>query len=243
MGAQWKQKGREESALKRGQLFGKLVKEIVVAVKAKGPDPDSNARLHAAIESAKKQSVPRDTIERAVKKGAGLTGETVTYELITYEGFAPHKVPVIVECLTDNRNRTAPEVRGLFKDAGHLGAMGSVAWMFNHVGLVEAQHAADPALDLETVAIEAGAQNVELLGAADEIPAGRVGARFTCDRGDLDVVSKFLQQAGWTVTTAEMSYVAKNSVAVTPSQRAEVEAFLNAIDEHDDVHRLYTALK
>ena len=96
MGAQWKQKGREESALKRGQLFGKLVKEIVVAVKAKGPEPDLNARLHAAIESAKKQSVPRDTIERAIKKGAGLTGETVNYELITYEGFAPHKVPVIV---------------------------------------------------------------------------------------------------------------------------------------------------
>lgn len=242
MGAQWKQKGREESALKRGQLFGKLVKEIVVAVKAKGPDPALNARLYAAVEAAKKQSVPRDTIERAIKKGAGLTGETVNYELVTYEGFAPHKVPVIVECLTDNRNRTAPEIRVLFK-AGHLGAIGSVAWMFNHVGLVEANHASDPALDLETVAIEAGAQNVEPLGTADEIPAGRLGARFTCDRADLDAVSKFLQQAGWTVTAVEMGYVAKNSVAITPVQRAEVEEFLNAIDEHDDVHRLYTALK
>src|SRR5437773_1514801 len=201
MGAQWKQKGREASALKRGQLFGKLAKEIVVAAKIGGADPDLNARLYAAIEAAKKHSVPRDTIERAVKKGAGLTGEQVNYELVTYEGFAPHKVPVIVECLTDNRSRTAPEIRVLFK-AGHLGAPGSVNWMFNHVGLVEAQHPAAAGLDIETVAIEAGAQNVERLE-TDDLPAGHLGARFYCDRADLDAVSKFLKHAGWTVTASE----------------------------------------
>ena len=240
MGAQWKQKGREASALKRGQLFGKLAKEIVVAAKIGGADPDLNARVFAAIEAAKKHSVPRDTIERAVKKGAGLTGEQVNYELVTYEGFAPHKVPVIVECLTDNRNRTAPEIRFLFK-TGQLGAIGSVAWMFNHVGVVEAHHA-NATQDLETVAIEAGAQNVEPLE-ADEVPAGHIGARFYCDRADLDAVSKFLTKAQWTVTTSEMSYVAKNPVEVPGPQRAEVVAFLNAIDEHDDVHRVYTAMK
>src|SRR2546425_1849969 len=181
MGAQWKQKGREASALKRGQLFGKLAKEIVVAAKIGGADPHLNARLFVAVEAAKKHSVPRDTIERAIKKGAGLTGEQVNYELITYEGFAPGKVPVIVECLTDNRNRTAPEIRVLFK-AGQLGAIGSVAWMFHHVGLVEAHHG-DQSLDLETVAIEAGAQNVERLE-ADEVPIGHLGARFFCDRAD-----------------------------------------------------------
>src|SRR5437762_965290 len=138
MGAQWKQKGREASALKRGQLFGKLAKEIIVAAKIGGADPLLNARLFVAVEAAKKHSVPRDTIERAIKKGAGLTGEQDNYELITYEGFAPGKVPVIVECLTDNRNRTAPEIRFLFK-TGQLGAIGSVAWMFNHVGVVEAR--------------------------------------------------------------------------------------------------------
>src|SRR5436190_17871318 len=100
MGAQWKQKGREISALKRGQLFGKLAKEIIVAAKMGGADPDLNARLFVAVEAAKKQSVPRDTIERAIKKGAGLTGVAVSYELVTYEGFTPGKVPVIVECLT-----------------------------------------------------------------------------------------------------------------------------------------------
>ena len=239
MGAQWKQKGREISALKRGQLFGKLAKEIIVAAKLGGPDPNLSARLFVAVEAAKKHSVPRDTIERAIKKGAGLTGEQVNYELVTYEGFAPHKVPVIVECLTDNRNRTAPDIRLLFK-AGQLGAMGSVAWMFNHVGLVEAHHA-DAKQDLETVAIEAGAQNVEPL--ADEVPAGHIGARFYCDRTDLDSVSKFLTKAGWTVTTSEMSHVAKNAVDVPEAHKAEVIAFLNEIDEHDDVHRVYTAMK
>src|SRR5579862_4086821 len=226
MGAQWKQKGREESALKRGQLFGKLAKEIIVAAKAGGPDPHLNAHLFVAIEAAKKHSVPRDTIERAIKKGAGLTGEQVNYELITYEGFAPHKVPVIVECLTENRNRTAPEIRVLFK-AGQLGAVGSVAWMFNHVGLVEA-HREKGDIDLETVAIEAGAQNVEPLEAADA-PEGRIGARFYCDRTDLDAVSKFLAKTGWTVTAAEMSYVAKNVVEVAEPQKQEVVAFLTAI--------------
>jgi YebC/PmpR family DNA-binding regulatory protein len=240
MGAQWKQKGREASALKRGQVFGKLAKEIVVAAKAGGADPDLNARLFVAIEAAKKHSVPRDTIERAVKKGAGLTGEAVNYELVTYEGFAPHKVPVIVECLTDNRSRTAPEIRVLFK-AGQLGAIGSVAWMFNHVGIVEAHHAT-AAQDLETVAIEAGAQNVEPLEAHD-VTEGHLGARFFCDRTDLDAVGKFLSKAGWTVTASEMSYVAKNTVEVPEAQRPEVIAFLTAIDEHDDVHRVYTAMK
>jgi len=240
MGAQWKQKGREISALKRGQLFGKLVKEIQVAAKLGGADPDLNARLFAAIETAKKQSVPRDTIERAVKKGAGLTGEQVNYELVVYEGFAPHKVPVIVECLTDNRHRTAPEIRVLFK-AGHLGTAGSVNWMFNHVGIIEAHHA-NAAQDLETVAIEAGAQNVEPLE-ADEVPEGHIGARFFCDRADLDAASKFLAKAGWSVTTSEMSHVAKNPVTVSAAQREEVAAFLNALDEHDDVHRVYAAMK
>src|SRR5712671_1297129 len=240
MGAQWKQKGREASALKRGQVFGKLAKEIVVAAKAGGADPDLNARLFAAIEAAKKHSVPRDTIERAVKKGAGLTGEQVHYELVTYEGFAPHKVPVIVECLTDNRSRTAPEIRVLFK-AGQLGAIGSVAWMFNHVGIVEAHHA-DATLDLETVAIEAGAQNVEPVE-ADDIAAGHIAAQFFCDRGDLDTVSKFLKKAGWSVTASEMSHVAKNMVEISEAHRAEVVTFLNALDEHDDVHRVYTAMK
>ena len=137
MGAQWKQAGREANAQKKGQMVAKLVREIMVAAKLGGPDPDMNPRLAAAVEKAKKASVYKDTIERAIKKGAGLTDEKVNFELVTYEGFAPHKVPVVVECLTDNRNRTAPEIRTIFK-AGSLGQPGSVAFFFNHLGVVEA---------------------------------------------------------------------------------------------------------
>src|SRR6185436_4406059 len=155
MGAQWKQAGREANAQKRGQMVVKLVREIMVAAKLGGADPELNARLAAAVEKAKKASVYRDTIERAIKKGAGLTDEVVNYELVTYEGFAPHKVPVIVECLTANRNRTAPEIRNLFK-AGALGQPGSVGFFFNHLSVVEATHS-DAGGDAEGDAIEAAA--------------------------------------------------------------------------------------
>src|SRR5213594_3467748 len=136
MGAQWKQAGREANAQKKGQMVVKLVREIMVAAKLGGADPELNARLAAAVEKARKSSVTRDTIERAIKKGAGLTQEQIVLELVTYEGFAPHKVPVVVECLTDNRNRTAPEIRKLFQ-AGSLGQPGSVAFFFNRAGVVE----------------------------------------------------------------------------------------------------------
>ncbi len=240
MGAQWKQAGREANAQKKGQLVVKLVREIMVAAKMGGPDPDTNARLTAAVDKAKKASVYRDTIERAIKKGAGLTDDKISFELVTYEGFAPHKVPVVVECLTDNRNRTAPEIRNLFK-VGSLGQPGSVAFFFNHVGVVEGTHT-DPNRDAEGDAIEAGAQEVEALE-AEETPEGTKGARFITEIKDLDSVSKALKVAGWNVTAAEIRYVAKNFTDVSDAARKEVVEFLNALDDHDDVHRVYTALK
>lgn len=240
MGAQWKQAGREANAQKKGQMVVKLVREIMVAAKLGGADPDLNARLAAAVEKARKSSVTRDTIERAIKKGAGLTDEKVVFETITYEGFAPHKVPVVVECLTDNRNRTAPEIRNIFR-AGSLGQPGSVAFFFNHLGVVEATHA-DPKRDAETDAIEAGAQEVEPLE-AEEVPEGRIGARFLTEIKDLDPVSKALKAAGWNVIAAEMRYLAKNFPELSESARKEVVDFLNALDDHDDVHRVYAAMK
>jgi YebC/PmpR family DNA-binding regulatory protein len=240
MGAQWKQAGREANAQKKGQLVVKLVREITVAAKLGGPDPELNARLAAAVEKAKKASVYRDTIERAIKKGAGLTDEVVNYETVVYEGFAPHKVPVIVECLTDNRNRTAPEIRNLFK-AGSLGQPGSVGFFFNHLGAVEATHP-DANRDAEADAIEAGAQEVEPLE-AEETPAGTKGARFLTGIKDLDAVSKYLKQAGWNVIASEIRYVAKNFTEVSEAARKEVSDFLTALDDHDDVHRVYAAMK
>ena len=240
MGAQWKQAGREANAQKRGQLVNKLVREIIVAAKLGGADPDLNPRLSAAVEKARKASVTRDTVERAIKKGAGLTDEKVSIELVTYEGFAPHKVPVVVECLTDNRNRTAPEIRRLFL-AGALGQPGSVSFFFNHLGVVEASHP-DTNRDPETDAIEAGAQEVEPLE-QEETPSGTKGARFYTDIKDLDAVSKALKAAGWSVIASEMRYVAKNFADIPDAARAEVSAFLNALDDHDDVHRVYAAFR
>lgn len=240
MGAQWKHAGRVENSSKRGALISKLVKEIMVAAKAGDSNPDNNARLRAAVEAAKKASVPRDTIERAIKKGAGQLDGQVNYELVTYEGFAPHKVPVIVECLTENKNRTAADIRVLFRK-GQLGGIGSVSWMFDRLGVIEGTHS-DKAIDIEGAAIEAGAQNVEALN-ANEIPAGQAGARFYCDPSDLDAVGKCLSRDGWVITTAEFSYIAKNLQEITAEQKQEVADFLNAIDDHDDVHRVYVAIK
>ena len=240
MGAQWKQAGREANAQKKGQMVVKLVREIMVAAKLGGPDPELNPRLAAAVEKARKSSVYRDTIERAIKKGAGLTEEKVVFELVAYEGFAPHKVPIVVECLTDNRNRTAPEIRMLFK-AGSLGQPGSVAFFFNHLGVVEATHA-DPSRDAESDAIETGAQEVEALE-AEEIPPGQKGARFLTEIKDLDAVSKALKAAGWTIIAAEIRFLAKSFVALDEPARKQVTDFLTALDDHDDVHRVYAAFK
>ncbi|MGQ0614285.1 MAG: YebC/PmpR family DNA-binding transcriptional regulator [Planctomycetaceae bacterium] len=236
MGRQWLQKNREINAAKRGKLFSKLAREIAIAAKSGAPDPAMNARLAVAVEAARKQSVPNDTIQRAIKKGAGLLDEKLELDLVTYEGYAPFNVPVIVECLTDNRNRTAPEMRVLFK-SGQLGAR--VAFLFQHVGIVEATHAG-AGIDIEEAAIEAGAQDVEPL---EGVAEGETGARFTTERADLDAVTKNLTQSGWSVTTSEMGHVAKEPIDLPPDQRAVVAAFLEAIDGHDDVHRVYAALR
>jgi YebC/PmpR family DNA-binding regulatory protein len=242
MGRQWLQAKREVAGLKKGQATSKLVKEISVAAKSGGADPNGNARLFAACEKARRASVSKDVIERAINKGAGIGGEKLVLDHIVFEGYAPHKVPLIVEVLTDNNNRTAPEIRQLFKK-GQLGAPGSNKFLFDHVGLVEA-HRPD-AVDLEEAAIEAGANEVEPLTHAqnDDIPAEATGAKFITERTETAAVSKWLSTNGWTVVTSELGYVAKQFPALTEEQAAEAGEFLHALDEHDDVHRVWAALK
>lgn len=235
MGRQWLQKNRSINAAKRAKIFNKLVRDISIAAKHGLPDPAMNPRLAVAVEAARKQSVPNDRIQRAIQKGAGVGDEKLELELVTYEGFAPHRVPVIVECMTDNRNRTAPEMRNLFRN-GQLGA--KVSFLFDHVGIVEAAREDVGAVDLEEAAILAGAQHVE----AAELEDGP-GARFLTDRTDLDTVTKSLGEAGWTIATSEIGYVAKDPVDLAPEQRAEVGEFLEAVDDNDDVHRIYAALR
>ncbi len=242
MGAQWKQKWRELHADQKGKLVGKLTREIQVAARLGGPSPEFNARLAAAIANAKKQSVTRDTIERAIAKGSGTGADAVQYHTVVYEGFAPHQVPVIVECLTDNNNRTSTEIKMLFK-SGTLGTPGSVGWMFDHCGLIEAHHP-DTTLDIETAALEADADNVEPLEPDEEEGgAPQLGARFFCDKSKLDTVTKALKATGWSITTSELHYQPKNFTELGEAQQSEVTAFLQALDGHADVHRVYAAVK
>jgi YebC/PmpR family DNA-binding regulatory protein len=244
MGRQWLHAKREVAGLKKGQLVGKLVKEIMVAAKMGGADPAGNARLAAALEKARKASVTRDVIERAIKKGAGIGHEKLVLEHVVFEGYAPHKVPLIVEVLTDNTNRTTPEIRVLFRKGGQLGAAGSNKFLFDHVGLVEAFHA-DPTADIEAAAIEANAQNVEPIGHDQnhDIPEGTAGARFISERTDLHAVSQWLSQNGWTIVTSELGYLAKSFPTLTEEERAETTEFLQTLEDHDDVHRVWAALQ
>jgi YebC/PmpR family DNA-binding regulatory protein len=231
MGAQWKAKGRAAGADAKGRLFTKLSKEIMIAARA-GADPASNPRLRMAVDAAKKASMTKDTLERAIKKGAGLLDDGAQYETVTYEGYAPHQVPVIVECLTDNKNRTAPNLRVLFRK-GQLGSSGSVSWDFDRRGAIEASPPASGE-DAEEAAIEAGAQDVE---AAEE-----GSFRFITEPTEVDAVGRELTARGWTVESQKLVWIAKNPVTLGEEARAEVEAFLAAIDEDDDVHELFVGL-
>jgi len=231
MGAQWKARHKEIAANAKGRIFGKLSKEIMVAARA-GADPDLNSRLRLVVEQAKRVSMPRETLERAIKKGAGLLEGGGSLEKLIYEGFAPHRVPVIVECLTDNINRTLSNIRVLFRK-GQLGASGSVAWDFDYLGMIEASPQSKDA-DAELAAIEAGAQDLE--------PAENGATLFLTEPGDLDAVCRALPGFGFTVQSAQLGYRPKNTVALNDAEREEVEAFLDAIDADDDVQNVYVGL-
>ncbi len=235
MGAQWKAKHKDLASNAKGRLFGKLSKDIMIAARH-GADPAANSRLRLVVEQARKVSMPKDTLDRAIKKGAGLTGEAVHFEHVVYEGFAPHRVPVMVECLTDNVNRAASEMRVLFRK-GQLGSSGSVAWDFDHVGMIEAEPT-KPGADPEVAAIEAGAQDVE----AGEEDGTTV---FLTDPTDLDLVSRALPAQGFTVLSAKLGYKPKNPVdpaSLSAADLEEVEAFLAALDANEDVQNVFAGL-
>jgi YebC/PmpR family DNA-binding regulatory protein len=235
MGAQWKAKHKDLAANAKGRLFGKLAKDIMIAARH-GADPAANARLRLVVEQARKVSMPKDTLDRAIKKGAGLTGETVHFERVMYEGFAPHRVPVMVECLTDNVNRAASEMRVLFRK-GQLGTSGSVSWDFDHLGIIEAE-ASRSGIDAEMAAIEAGAQDLD--------PTDEAGTTvFLTDPTDLDLVSRALSAQGFSVLSAQLGYRPKNPVApasLSAEQLEEVESFLAALDANEDVQNVFAGL-
>ncbi len=234
MGAQWKAKGKAQAADARGKLFGRLAKDLMMAAR-NGADPAANSRLRMVLEQARKVSMPKDTVDRAIKKGAGLTGEAVNFDRVMYEGFGPHRVPVMIECLTDNVNRTASDMRVIFRK-GQQGTSGSVSWDFDHVGMIEAEPTAADA-DPEMAAIEAGAQDLE--------PGDEGTTLFITDPADLDLVSRALPTQGFNVLSAKLGYKPKNPIdpaSLGAEAMAEVEEFLATVDECDDVQNVFVGL-
>ena len=216
---------------KRGKLFSKLSRALIVAAKEGGPDPAGNLSLQNAIEKARSYSMPKDNIERAIARGSGQDSDASTFETIVYEGYASGGVAVIAEALTDNRNRTAAEVRHIFaKNDGNLGEAGSVAWLFERRGVVVVDGGADED-ELTLVAAEGGADDVQRDGSTWEVTAAPE---------QLSAVREAVESAGFTVENAELAMVPKTTIEVDDeSQAKKVLRLIDALEENDDVQEVY----
>lgn len=218
---------------KRGKLFSKLSRAIMVAAKEGGPDPATNLSLQNAIEKARSYSMPKDNIERAVAKGSGEGQDGAAFETVVYEGYGPEGVAVIVEALTDNRNRTASEVRHLFsRHGGNLGATGAVAWQFERRGLILVTAGDVDEDDLVLAAAEAGADDVARDGAVFEVSSAPEA---------LAHVRTALEQAGFPIESAELSMVPKVTVEIADEGVAkQVVRLVEGLEDNDDVQDVYT---
>ncbi|HHL39565.1 MAG TPA: YebC/PmpR family DNA-binding transcriptional regulator [Deltaproteobacteria bacterium] len=223
---------KARSDAKKGKIFSKLVKEIMVAAKMGGSDPASNPRLRAAIDRAKSENLPGENIERAIKKGAGELGD-VNYEEGVYEGYAPGGVAVLVAFMTDNRNRTASEVRHVFSKAGgRLGESGSVAWMFDHRGLIT--------FDIESVSEERLMEAALEAGADDVVRNDEDGVfEVYTSPSDFHDVKKAFDEMGLEYTMAELSMIPKNTVRVEGKTADQVLRLLDDLEDLDDVQNVY----
>jgi YebC/PmpR family DNA-binding regulatory protein len=223
------QKGAKDKA--RGKLFAKIIRQVEVAAREGGGDPDANPTLRTMFQKARDASVPLDTIERAIKRGTGEL-EGVTYESITYEGYAPGGIAVLVEVLTDNRNRTGAEVRAIFsKMGGSIAEPGAVAWQFERKGSVLVDRKAEED-DLMLAALDAGAEDL-----ADEGEAWRV----TTPPTDLHKVRTAIEEAGMTVAEADLVMLPTSTVALDSAESAKkVLRLVDALDDHDDVQNVYS---
>ncbi len=216
---------------KRAKIFTKLIKEITVAARMGGGDPDANPRLRHAINTAKAQNMPKDNVERAIKKGTGEL-EGVDYEEIIYEGYGPGGVAVMVECLTDNRNRTIADVRNIFSKAGgNVGTDGCVAWMFDKKGLISISKENADEDTLMEVALEAGAEDIKDM---DE------GFDVITAPEDFDAVKDAIDAAEIACMEAEISMIPQNTTAVEGKEAEQMVRFMDALDDCDDVQNFYT---
>jgi YebC/PmpR family DNA-binding regulatory protein len=217
---------------KRGQLFSKLSRAIIVAAKEGGGDPAGNLALQNAIEKAKSYSMPKDNIDRAIAKGSGADADASAFETVIYEGFGPSGVAVIVEALTDNRNRTASDVRHTFaKSGGNLGGSGAVAWLFERRGLVIVDANGVDEDELMLAAAEGGAEDIELDGSTFTV---------TTDAQFLAAVREAIEAAGFTVDSAELTMIPKTTVEVEDEGDAKkVLRMIDELEDNDDVQDVY----
>jgi len=231
----WTQIKRQKWAndAKRGQLFSKLAREIAVAVRQGGPDPDLNPRLRLAIERAKDHNMPTETIERAIKKASGAESDAARYQEVRFEGYGPGGVAIMIDALTDNRNRTVAEIRQvLTRNGGSLGESGSVSWQFEMRGSIVLQVGPDQDPDeVALAAIDAGAEDVK-------VEDRRVEVYTQPDR--LSAVREALQAQGYQVTAAEVTMVPQTTVQLDEKTAVQVLRLLDALEDLDDVQRTYS---
>jgi YebC/PmpR family DNA-binding regulatory protein len=217
---------------KRGKLFAKLIKNIEVAARTGGGDPDGNPTLYDAIQKARKSSVPLDNIERARKRGSGEEAGGAEWQTIMYEGYAPGGVALLVECLTDNRNRAASEVRvAVTRNGGNMADAGSVSYLFNRKGVVIVPAEGTTEDDVTLAVLEAGAEEVEALGDVYEI---------VCEATDLVAVRTALQEAGIEYDSAESSFLPTMEVPVDAETAKKVMRVVDALEDSDDVQNVFT---
>jgi YebC/PmpR family DNA-binding regulatory protein len=215
---------------KRGQLFSKLSRAIIVAAKEGGPDPDANSALANAIQKARDNSMPKDNIERAIQRGAG-SGEGDAYEHISYEGYGPGGVAVICSILTDNRNRTASDLRHIFtKNGGSLATPGSVAWQFDRRGIIVVDGDGVDEDALMEAALEAGAEDISDDGGQWQV---------TTDPSDFMAVRRALEEAGIAYASAELTMVPKTTVEPSEKEARQVLRLVDQLEENDDVQDVY----
>ncbi|MFC6084819.1 YebC/PmpR family DNA-binding transcriptional regulator [Sphaerisporangium aureirubrum] len=231
--SKWATTKHKKAALdaKRGKLFAKLIKNIEVAARTGGPDPDGNPTLYDAVQKARKNSVPVENIERARKRGGGLEAGGADWQTIMYEGYAPGGVAVLVECLTDNRNRAASEVRvAMTRNGGSMADPGSVAYMFNRKGVVIVPKGTLAEDDVLMAVLDAGAEEVNDLGESFEVVS---------EAGDLVPVRKALQEAGIDYDSAESSFLPTLSVPLDEDSARKVFRLIDALEDSDDVQNVY----
>lgn len=217
---------------KRGKIFTRLIKEITVAARSGGGDPDGNPRLRSAITAAKGENMPKDNIERAIKKGTGeIAGEV--YEEILYEGYGPGGVAVLVECMTDNRNRTVADIRHYFsKSSGNLGESGCVAWMFEKKGLIQVEKESYSEDEIMDLALEAG---------ADDVVEEESEYQIITSPEDFNDVRDGLEQNGVAFVEAAISMIPKNTVEITEEKPARsLLKLLESLEDHDDVQNVHS---